>query len=77
MLIRKVNAEVAKHKHYDWSLPFMRKEAVRVTQETKIRDKLGDPELNSMIKHLVGSRLMNTVLNRKKKEQEKFKWAEI
>lgn len=65
MLTRKVNAEVAKRKNYDWSLPFMRKEVVRIDQENKIREKLGDPELNSMIRHLVGSRLLNTVLNRK------------
>jgi hypothetical protein len=66
MLIRKINAEVAKRKHNEWSMPFMRKEVVRINQEKKIREKLGDPELNSMIKHLVGSRLMNTVLNKKK-----------
>jgi hypothetical protein len=66
MLIRKINAEVAKRKHNEWSMPFMRKEVVRINQENKIREKLGDPELNSMIKHLVGSRLMNTVLNKKK-----------
>jgi hypothetical protein len=66
MLIRKINAEVAKRKHNEWSMPFMRKEVIRINQENKIREKLGDPELNSMIKHLVGSRLMNTVLNKKK-----------
>ena len=66
MLIRKINAEVAKRKHNEWSMPYMRKEVVRINQENKIREKLGDPELNSMIKHLVGSRLMNTVLNKKK-----------
>jgi len=44
----------------------MRKEAVRISEENKIRESLGDPELNSMIRHLVGSRLMNTVLNKKK-----------
>jgi hypothetical protein len=61
-----MNAEVAKRKHNEWSMPFMRKEVIRINQENKIREKLGDPELNSMIKHLVGSRLMNTVLNKKK-----------
>jgi hypothetical protein len=66
MLIRKVNAEIAKRKHYEWSLPHMRKEAIRVNEENKIRERLRDPELNSMIRHLVGSRLMNTVLNKKK-----------
>ena len=66
MLIRKINDEVAKRKHNEWSMPFMRKEVIRINQENKIREKLGDPELNSMIKHLVGSRLMNTVLNKKK-----------
>ena len=63
MLIRKVNAEVAKRKHYDWSLPFMRKEALRISQENKIRERIGDPELNTMIRHLVGSRLINSVIN--------------
>jgi hypothetical protein len=72
MLIRKVNAEVAKRKHYDWSLPFMRKEALRISQENKIRDRIGDPELNTMIRHLVGSRLINSVINKNKKKQEKF-----
>ena len=71
MLIRKVNAEVAKRKHYDWSLPFMRKEALRISQENKIRDRIGDPELNTMIRHLVGSRLINSIINNNKK-QEKF-----
>ncbi len=71
MLIRKVNAEVAKRKHYDWSLPFMRKEALRISQENKIRERIGDPELNTMIRHLVGSRLINSFINNNKK-QEKF-----
>lgn len=71
MLIRKVNAEVAKRKHYDWPLPFMRKEALRISQENKIREKIGDPELNTMIRHLVGSRLINSIINNNKK-QEKF-----
>ncbi len=66
MLIRRVNAEVAKRKHNDWSMPFMRKEALRISQENKIRERLGDPELNSMITHLVGSRLINSVINKNK-----------
>jgi len=66
MLIRKVNAEIAKRKHYEWSLPHMRKEAVRISEDNNTRERLGDHELNSMIRHMVGSRLMKTVLNKKK-----------
>jgi hypothetical protein len=72
MLIRKVNAEVAKRKHYDWSLPFMRKEALRISEENKIRDRIGDPELNTMIRHLVGSQLIKSLINKNNKKQEKF-----
>ncbi len=68
MLVRKINAEISRKSKYEWSMPEIRKEAIRVSEERQIRDKLGDPELNSMIRKMVASRLLNQVFNKKKEQ---------
>ena len=71
-LIRKINAEIAKRKHNDWSLPSMREQAIKVTDNKFIDENLEDPQLNSMISHLLGAQMIKSF---KSKKITGFKWS--
>jgi hypothetical protein len=72
-LIRKINAEISNRKHNDWSLASMRELAIKMTDKKFIDENLEDPELNSMISHLLGGQMIDTV---KKKKLTGFKWSD-
>lgn len=51
----------------------MREQAIKMTDKNFISENLEDPELNSMIIHLLGTSIIKTV---KKKKIEGFKWSD-